>query len=989
MSKNKITSYKISYKLVLVLFIFSIMPYFGCTPKAIETVSSSEVLTKKESTDIKKTITEMADTTPTPAEIIKIEDRKFTLLEPVPIDPNVKIGTFSNGMKYYIRANSKPENRMELRLAVNVGSLQEDENQKGLAHFIEHMAFNGTKNFAKNELVDYLESIGTKFGPDLNAYTGFDETVYMLQLPTDDTEIMDKGLLIMQDWATNISFDEKEVDKERGVVISEWRTGLGAQERMRNTWFPVVFNGSRYASRLPIGDPEIVKNADYETIRAYYKKWYRPDLMSISVVGDFDIKKMEAKITERFGKIAKRETPANRKVYEVPNHKAPLIAIAKDKEATNTAIQVLYKHEHKEIKTVADYRERLIYDMYNGMLNQRLDEKTREAKPPYIYAYSGYSNFVRSKDAYFAYALVADNGIENGVKALMEENQRVKLYGFTPNEYKRQKAELLKSINNSYKEKDKTPSSRYVMNYVYNFLENAPITGAEYQKILTEQLLETIDIREINKFGHIWLTRENRAIVVTMPDKQGVKVPNSKEIIGWLESFDNVNVEPYQEEPIIENGLIRRPRVTNRLYGTRIIKDVGVTELSFARGVKVILKPTNFQNDQVLMTGFRRGGISHFEDKDYISARYANNMIKESGVSEYTASQLTKYLGKKQVSFYPYMTELYEGFSGSSTQADIEIMLQMLYLYFTEPAYDIDATAGFVERQKAQLTNQEASPRFHFYETYNKLLYQGHPRRKIVTANDFNDFDTRQSALMFRERFRHANNFTFVIVGNFDVTIIKPLIEHYISTIPTDKFDTKPAAFVDRKVEKATGKIEETIKKGQEPQSNVVLQFHGDFDYSSKNAYNFSSMVDVLRLMLREEMREKQGGVYGVQVSPAISREPDSTYSVTISFLCSPDDVEKLTKTVFEQIKKLQRQGPSSINQTKVQETQRRAREKSLKENSFWIRQLVNGYKYDRDLNEINLFGNAYIEKIYDKDLQEAAKKYFTDQYIKVVLMPE
>lgn len=988
MRKSKITNYKISYKSVMILLALSIIIHFGCSPKVIDNASSTEKITEKVTEEVKNMV-EKVDTTLIPTEIVKIEDREFILTEPVPIDPNVRIGTFSNGMKYYIRANSKPENRMELRLAVNVGSLQEDENQKGLAHFIEHMAFNGTKNFAKNELVDYLESIGTKFGPDLNAYTGFDETVYMLQIPTDDAAIMDKGLLIMQDWATNVSFDEKEIDKERGVVLSEWRTGLGAQERMRNAWFPVVFSGSRYASRLPIGDPKIIENADYETIKAYYKKWYRPDLMSISVVGDFDINKMETKMTERFGKIAKPATPIDRGVYEVPDHKAPLIAIVKDKEATNTAIQVLYKHEHKEIKTVLDYREQLIYDMYNGMLNQRLDEKTREAKPPYIYAYSGYSNFVRSKDAYFAYALVADNGIENGLKALMEENQRVKIYGFTPNEYKRQKIELLKSVNNLYKEKDKTPSSRYVMNYVYNFLENAPITGVEYQKMLTEQLLETIDIQEVNKFGHIWLTKENRAIVVTMPDKAGVKVPNDNEIIEWLESFDNVKVEPYEEEPIIEEGLMGRPRVYNRLYGTRIIEEVGVTELSFPRGVKVILKPTNFQNDQVLMTGFRKGGTSHFEDEDYILARYADNMIKESGVSEYTASQLTKYLAQKQVSFYPYMSELYEGFSGSSTQADIEVMFQMMYLYFTEPAHDIDATAGFIERQKAQLANQEASPRFHFYDTYNKLLYQNNPRRKIITTADFKGFDTRLSALMFRERFRNANNFTFVIVGNFDVAVIKPLIEHYIGTVPTDKLDSKPAAFVDRNIEKVTGKVEEIVKKGQEPQSNVALQFHGDFDYNVKDAYDFSSMVEVLRIMLREEMREEQGGVYSVRVSPSISREPDTTYSVSVSFLCSPDDVDKLTKTVFEQIKKLQKQGPSSENLTKVQESQRRTREKNLKENGFWMSQIVNTYKYDSKLNEINLFGDAYIEQIDAAGLQEAAKKYFTEQYIKVVLMPE
>lgn len=923
------------------------------------------------------------------AKLPMVVEQEFNRSDALPIDPHVRTGTLSNGMKYYIRKNGKPEKRAEFRLAVNVGAMQEDDDQKGLAHFIEHMAFNGTANFKKNDLVNYLESIGMKFGPDLNAYTSFDETVYMLQIPTDDPKIVDKGLLIMQDWASNISFDEEEIDKERGVVLSEWRTGLGAQERMRNEWFPLVFFDSRYAERLPIGDPAIIKNASYATIKRYYEKWYRPDLMAVSVVGDFNINEMEAMIKKRFGAIEKPAIEIQREIYEVPDHDEVLVAIASDKEATSTGLQIIYKHNHQSVKTVDDFRNQLMYQMYNGMLNARLDELTRNAEPPYIYAYSGYSGLVRSKDAYFSYVLVPNNGIEAGLKAVLKENKRVKVHGFTMSEFERQLSSITNSVDNSYKEKDKTPSNRYVMEYVYNFLENTPMTGIEYEKMLTEQLLPTIKLEEINKLADKWLTDKNQAIVITMPENKDVSIPTKNQILKWMNEANAIDVEPYTELEGI-SSLMDRPLTGSKFYQTKEHKDVGVTEIQFLNGVKVILKPTDFQNDEILMTAFRKGGNSLYNDDDYMTALMADNVVTESGISEYKASQLEKYLSDKTVGVYPYIGELYEGFSGYSSQKDLEIMFQLLYLYFQQPNFDLDAALSLVTKLKAQVKNQAASPRYHFYDDMYKVLYKNNYRRVIKNEADYDKINVKKAYRIFRERFNNINDYTFVFVGNFDEKKITPLVEHYLFSLPRNRKADTTAHFIDLGIEKATGNIEKTVKRGQEPQSIVSMQFYGDFEVNNQNIYDFNSMAQVLRIMLREAMREDKGGVYGVNVSPSISREPKQGYNLTISFLCAPDDVNDLVNTALEQIKELQKNGPSTENIKKVQETQRRDREKQLQENRFWRSQLESIYKYNKSISDILDFTEDYIDLLRADDVRTTASKYLnTESYFKMVLMPE
>jgi len=506
-----------------------------------------------------------------------------------------------------------------MRLVVNVGSMMEDDNQLGIAHFIEHMAFNGTRNFEKNEIVSYLQSIGVQFGADLNAYTSFDETVFILPIPTDDPEIVDKGLLILSDWAHNVTFDPEEVDKERGVVIEEWRLGRGANQRMRDKYFPVLFKDSRYAERLPIGKKEIIANASYDTIKKFYKDWYRPDLMSVIAVGDIDVDEMEAKIKEKFSGIPNPANERERNSYDVPDHDETLIAITSDKEAPYTTIQLFYNTDNVETVTLKDYRRDIIHRLYNGMLNTRLAELARSADPPFLFGSTSFSSLVRTKSSYASFAVVGESGIGKGLKALIAENERVKKFGFTQGELDRYKKELLNSYEEAYKESDKTESRNYTNEYIRSFLTNEPIPGISFEYNYVKQILPGIELKEVNGLADQWITDKNRVVVVTGPAKEGVEMPDEANIETMLDEADKMDITPYEEKELA-NSLIEDLPEPGKVTATKFIDTVGVTQLTLSNGAKVVLKPTDFKNDEILMSAYSPGGTSIYSDEDYESA---------------------------------------------------------------------------------------------------------------------------------------------------------------------------------------------------------------------------------------------------------------------------------------------------------------------------------------------------------------------------------
>ncbi|MEM9856271.1 MAG: insulinase family protein [Bacteroidota bacterium] len=904
----------------------------------------------------------------------------------LPIDPDVRVGTLKNGLTYYIRKNEKPEDKVELRLVVNAGSMLETEEQQGLAHFLEHMAFNGTKNFEKNELVSYLQSVGVRFGSDLNAYTSFDETVYILPIPTDDEEVLNKGLTVLEDWAHNIAMTEEEIDKERGVVLEELRLGQGANQRMRDEWFPVMFKESRYAERLPIGKKEVIENFEYETLRQFYKDWYRPDLMAVIAVGDIDPEEMEKKIKERFGKIKNPKNPKERKMYEVPDHDQTFISVVSDKEAPFTQIQLIYKQDNEETETLNDYRRDVIYRLYTGMLNQRLEELKQSAEPPFFFASANYGSMVRTKSNYSSFAVVGQDGIKNGLKAIVVENERAKRYGFTEGEFERYKNVMLNNMEKAYKESDKTESSRYAGEYIRNFLSQEPIPGVAFEYDFYQKVLPTITIEEVNEMGRKWVSKSNRVIVITGPEKEGVEMPTEDEVKKMLREATLARITAY-EDKLVATSFIEEVPTAGKVTATKELKTVEAKEITLSNGVKVVLKPTDFKNDEILMTAFSFGGSSLYPQEDDKSARNASSIISESGVKDFSTTDIKKMLSGKTVSVSPYVSGLSEGLNGSTSPEDIETMLQLTHLYFAAPRKDSEAFESFKSKNRMLYQNLMSNPQFYFADQLTKVLTDNHPRAEgFPKAEDLDMINYDRAYDIYKERFTDASDFTFFFVGSFKEEELIPMLETYLGSLPgTNSNET----WKDLGVRPPKGVVNEVVKKGTDQKSQVTIAFTGKKKYEKQTNYYMTSLASVLTTKLIEILREEKGGVYGVGARASVSKYPYENYSFTVSFPCGPENVDELSKAVFDEIDKIKKEGVSEEDLNKVKETQRRERKDNLEKNRYWLNSL-RGYYYNGGDLEGYYDYEDQIEKLSSEDLKKTANTYLKDDnYVKVVLMPE
>ncbi len=907
------------------------------------------------------------------------------LFKEVPVDAQVRVGKLDNGLTYYIRKNTRPEERAELRLAVGVGSVLEDEDQLGLAHFTEHMAFNGTEHFEKNELINVLQQAGVKFGAHLNAYTSFDETVYMLKLPTADTTL-EKGMQILEDWAGAISFDSSEIDKERGVVVEEWRIGQGAQRRMLDKYLPVLLTDSRYADRLPIGTKEVLESFDYETVRRFYEEWYRPDLMAVVVVGDVNVDSMETEIKKRFGDLKNPDQPRKREVFPVPDHADTKVSVVTDKEASFNQIVIFYKADPKEQTTLNDYRSLVLQQLFTGMLNQRFEELTQKADPPFMNAGSYYGNIVRSKDAYQLFAIVPENGIERGVKTLLEENQRVKQYGFTQTELDRYKKQILTQYERAYNEREKTESASYANEYVRSFLEREPIPGIAFEYQFMQEYLPGISLEEVNQLAEQWIKDQNRVVVVTAPDKEGVKVPGEEEVAAMLREMDSVAVQPY-EDKAVASALMENAPQAGEIVDEKKLDSIGVTELTFSNGIKVVLKPTDFKADEILMTAYSPGGYSLFSDSVYFSAANADGIVSESGVKDFSQTDLQKFLSDKNVSVSPYISNLQEGFNGNTTPKDLETLLQLTYLYFTDPRQDTSAFQSYISKNKAVFQNLLSNPQYFYYDKVARILSQNHPRGGgYPTLKDWEGITYDEAWQSYDDRFEDASDFTFFFVGNFEVETLKPLLSTYLGSLPDIE---RQESWKDVGVRPPKGVVEESIKKGTDPKSMVNLTFTGDFAYSREEAYKLNSLVQALNIKLIEKIREEKSGVYGISAQASAEKYPYEHYSITIAYPCAPENVDDLTQAVFEEIENIRKNGPTAQDLQKVKEAQRREMETNLKENGFWLSNLQRYYFMKQDPSAIMEY-EEIISALTTEELKETANQYFNmDRYVKVVLYPE
>lgn len=908
------------------------------------------------------------------------------LKKPIPFDPKVRYGKLPNGMTYYIRKNEEPKKRAELYLINKVGAIQEEDKENGLAHFTEHMAFNGTKSFPKNELVNYLQRAGVKFGDDLNAFTGQDQTVYQLPVPTDSADIFNKAFVVLEDWAHNITMEGAEIDKERGVILEELRGGKGAQQRMRDKWLPILVGDSKYGKRNIIGTEDILKNFTHETIRNFYKTWYRPDLQAIAAVGDFDIDQVEKTIKERFGAIPAAVKPKPLGKFPVADFKGTRVAIVTDPEQPYMIAQMITKLPKAEEKTMGDVRESLKRNLFNQMLQARLQELTQQANPPFLFGGAGYGGFIGDYDSFTNIAVAKDGNLEMALKAVVSEGIRVKNFGFTATELERTKKQILASVEKGFKEKDKTKSANYVREYMSHFLEESATMGIEgYYSFVTEQM-DGIKVEEVNALAAKYLTSDNRTVLVLASEKDKAKLPNEATVLEWVNSAGK-DVKAY-EDKVVNKPLVENLPKAGSITSTKQIAEIGATELTLSNGMKVVLKPTEFKNDEILIGARSQGGTSLYDDKDFMSAGLSDAVVEESGVGEFNSPALKKYLTGKVVNVSPFVSENEEGFSGSCSPKELETAMQLIYAYFTKPRKDDDIIKGFMTTQRSAIQNMTASPSPEkvFQDSLSIILGNNNFRRRPISVERWDMANADRAYAIYKERFADAGDFTFFFTGSFKVDQIKPLLEKYLAALPTQN---KKESFRDLGIRSPKGRLDKKVYKGIEQKSQASLIFSGDYEYNDDNNWQLDALEEILNIKLIEVIREKESGVYGIGARATYGKIPVPRYNFRIGYGTGPERVEELGTKTLAVIDEIKKNGATQVDIDKFKAETRRSMEVQMKENGFWQGQLINAYTNGEDPKSV-LDWEKQLNKITVSSTKATANKYLNDaNFIKVILLPE
>ncbi|PHQ28085.1 M16 family metallopeptidase [Leeuwenhoekiella nanhaiensis] len=906
----------------------------------------------------------------------------------IPTDPNVKIGKLENGLTYYIRNNGKPEDKVELRLVVNAGSILENDDQQGLAHFMEHMNFNGTTNFQKNELVDYLQSIGVKFGADLNAYTSFDETVYILPIPSDDPEKLEKGFQILEDWAHNTTLTEEAIDGERGVVLEEYRLGLGPDKRMLQEYLPKMLYGSKYAERLPIGKKDVLENFDYETLRNFYNDWYRPDLMAVVAVGDLDVATLEQKIKDHFGRIEPAKNAPKREEFDLPNHEETFITVASDPEAPFSRVQVMYKDTFKSpaAKTTQDYKDLVVRSLFSTMLNNRLNELRNAANPPFIFGYSYYGGtYARDKKAYQSVAQTSETGQLTALQALLEENERVKRFGFQEGELERAKKELIARMEKAYKDRDKIESGRIVGEYINNYLEEEPIPGIEWEYDFYQKVLPSIELKDVNGLIKNFIHPDNRVIILTGPEKEGLELVKEDEVLALLEEVENAELTAYEDEAVRSELLETKPQA-GTIVSEETNADLDYKSFTLSNGAKVTYKITDFKNDEVLFSAFSYGGTSLYSDEDYLNTVYANGGLSQAGIGGLSLNDMNKMMSGKIVGVSPYISSSTEGFRGQAAPKDLETLFQQVYLYFTGLNKDEEAYNSFISKQKSFLGNLMANPNYYYQNEIGKVRNEGNPRFSgFPTPEKLDEADYDLAYAKYQERFADAGDFNFYFVGNIDEAKLKEFAKTYIGSLP-GKDSNETFEVPEFRVKDEYQKV--VVNKGTDPKSSVQIVWVEETDYDADEALELDALGEVLTIKLIEQLREEIGGVYGVGANGNLRKYPYGNATFSISFPCGPDNVEKLTEAALAETEKLKENGPTAEDLAKVKETYLQERKDKMQQNGFWLSVLQESDEDDMDISRMMSFEER-VQALTAEELQEVANKYLDANYFMGVLMPE
>ncbi len=906
------------------------------------------------------------------------------LTQLVPVDSRITIGYLPNGLRYYIRTNGRPSRRAELRLVVNVGSVVEDADQVGLAHVVEHMAFNGSEHFAKQDLIKFMESIGMRLGPGVNANTGFDETVYMLHVPTDNPEAMSKALLFLGDLAHSLSFEPEAIDKERGVIVEEWRQGRGANARMQDQQFPILLKGSRYGERMPIGTKESIESFKPEALKRFYTDWYRPELMAVIAVGDFDKSEVENLIKGTFAPIPAPARARPRPTYEVPDHPETVYAIATDKEATMTSVGVYNMLPLRDQTTVGAYRQQQVERLYTRMLNARLADLTLKADPPFMKAATDRGLFVRSKEAASLMALVGGNGIERALDALVTESARAARFGFTSTELEREKRDTLRLYEGAFAERDKEESADLAAEFIRNFTQQEPLPGITYEYGLVQRFVPAITLDEVDMVAKDW-AGGSRVVLVNGPQKAELTVPDSTKLAAVIKSAAERPIKPYVEVAVSQSLLDRLPQ-PGPVVKTTTRAAFGVTEWELSNGVKVVLLPTRFKQDEVVLRATSPGGRSLASDKDYVAAMTAGQVIAAGGVGKFDVINLRNALSGKAASVMAFIDDTEEGLAGGASPKDLETMFQLVYLSFTQPRADATVFGVITAQMKALLASQQASPEWAFEQAMQTTLAQNHYRARQMTPEMVDEMDLQKSFTFYKDRFADASDFTFVLAGSFKVAAIKPLVEQYLGALPSLH---RKETWKNEGITPPTGVVEKTVRKGIEPKSQADIVFTGSFPFDSTHRVVLDALAIVLETRLRETLREALSGTYGVQVEATATKIPEARYSITIDFGCDPARTEELVKTLFREIEALKAKGPTEKEVSDAREALRRKHESDLADNSRLASEIVARYELSEDITDFFTLPVEY-EKLAAPAIQDAARRYLdTGNYVRVTLYPE
>ncbi len=908
------------------------------------------------------------------------------LAQEIPLDPAVRTATLPNGLTYFIRRNGRPAARVAMRLVVKAGSLDEADDQRGLAHVLEHMAFNGTTHFKPGELVAYFESTGTRLGPHVNAYTSFTETVYMLQLPTDKPELLQKGFVALADYAGGMTLDPKEIDKERGVVLEEWRLGLGAGSRVRDKQIPVLYYHSRYAERLPIGKPEILKTFKPERLRDFYVTHYRPDRMAVVVVGDVDVDAMEQTIRAQFGGLKNPATPFPARQDEVPLHQEALANVTTDPELSRSSVTVVRKRPAEPQGRVGDYRRDLVQQLIAQMINDRFEDLSQKPDAKFLNAGAFGDSLSLKVDTFNLAASVPDGGIEAGLTAVATEAARLRQHGLGAAELDRAKRSMAAGYERAYAERDKTESASFADEYVRHFLNGEPSPGIAYELLLVKQFLPTVAIDEVNAMTKTLLSEGSTVALAVSPQKAGIAIPTAEQLLADLKAAETVSVPAWTEAETRQNLLEQLPQ-PGTVSGRREIPELGVTIVTFANGVEAWLKPTDFKNDQVVFTMYARGGTSLAPPEKYVEAALATTHTMLSGVAGLKATDLPKVLAGRLATASPYMSLSTHGISGSSTPGDLEIALQLLYAEFTQPGDDADAFALLKRQLDAAVANRERNPNAVFSQRVALVNSSNHYTAQPITTDRVASLDRAAMSAYYRARFANAADFTLFMIGNITVEKVVPLLAQYVGSLPSTGKAT--SSFRDAGIHFPATVVRERVEKGTEPKTQTVITFDAEPPADELEETKLSAGADVLEIALRDLLREELGQTYTVSADFRNSRPQSGTGRFVISFGAAPENVDGMVERVLQQVRRMQAEPASADYVNRTRESARRSRETAERQNGYWLGELQTRQLLGRD-PRLMLDWAKRVEAVTPGSVQEAFRRYLSlDHYTVVTLVPK